>query len=102
MDARDTIAAVSSAVGVGARMIVRVSGGAAHGIARELASVGDIAPGAAGFCRIWPGVMGWVYWFVGPRSYTGEDRVEFQVPGSPVLGRMLLEQIVQRGARLAE
>jgi tRNA modification GTPase len=102
MDARDTIAAVSSAVGVGARMIVRVSGGAAHGLARQLAPVGRIAPGAALSCRIWPGVMGWVYWFTGPRSYTGEDLVEFHVPGSPVLGRMLLEEIVRRGARQAE
>jgi tRNA modification GTPase len=102
MDARDTIAAVSSAVGVGARMIVRVSGAAAHKIALELASVVDVAPGAAMFCRIWPGVMGWVYWFAGPRTYTGEDLVEFHVPGSPVLGRMLLAEIVRRGARLAE
>jgi tRNA modification GTPase len=102
MDARDTIAAVSSAVGVGARMIVRVSGGAAHGIARGLASVDQIAPGAAVFCRVWPAVMGWVYWFAGPRSYTGEDLVEFHLPGSPVLGRMLLAEIMRRGARLAE
>lgn len=102
MDARDTIAAVSSAVGVGARMIVRVSGGAAHGIARELASVDQIPKGAAMHCRVWPGVIGWVYWFAGPRSYTGEDLAEFHVPGSPVLGRMLLDEIIVRGARLAE
>ena len=54
MDARDTIAAVSSAVGVGARMIVRASGGA-HGIARRLRrSIGLRARRSS--CRIWPGV----------------------------------------------
>ncbi|MDB5318617.1 MAG: trmE [Phycisphaerales bacterium] len=47
-------------------------------------------------------MTGWVYWFAGPRSYTGEDLVEFHVPGSPLLGRMLLDEIVRRGARLAE
>ncbi len=44
----------------------------------------------------------WVYLFVGPRSYTGQDLVELHVPGNPLLARILLDWIVQEGARLAE
>src|SRR5690242_6315498 len=102
MQTGDTIVAVSSAAGSGARMIVRVSGAGAHGIARELTSLEVVEAGRAVEARVWPGAMGWVYSFGAPRSYTGEDLVEFHVPGNPVLGRMLLGRIVELGARQAE
>jgi tRNA modification GTPase len=44
----------------------------------------------------------WVYLFKNPRSYTGEDLVEFHIPGSPLLARMLLDDLVARGARPAD
>jgi tRNA modification GTPase len=105
MNSSDTIVAISSAVGAAARMIVRVSGAGAHAIARGLVAGGsaDEISGGAAFCaRVWPGVLAWVYWFVGPKSYTGEDLVELHIPGNAVLARMLLEEIVRRGARQAE
>jgi tRNA modification GTPase len=37
-----------------------------------------------------------------PRSYTGEDTVEIFCHGSPALARMLVERLVDQGARLAE
>jgi tRNA modification GTPase len=37
-----------------------------------------------------------------PRSYTGEDTVEISCHGGPALVRMLLERLVEQGARLAE
>jgi tRNA modification GTPase len=43
-----------------------------------------------------------VYLFRAPHSYTGEDLVEFHVPGNPGLARMLLDDIFDRGARPAE
>jgi tRNA modification GTPase len=101
-NALNTIAAISSVVGAGARIIVRVSGAEAHRITRELATVTDAQGGAAFQSRVWPGAMGWIYWFVKPRSYTGEDLVEFHIPGNPVLARMLLDEIVRRGARQAD
>ncbi|HEY1921432.1 MAG TPA: GTPase, partial [Tepidisphaeraceae bacterium] len=45
---------------------------------------------------------GWVYSFVGPRSYTGQDLAEFHIPGNPLLARMMLDWIVGLGARIAE
>jgi tRNA modification GTPase len=37
-----------------------------------------------------------------PSSYTGEDTVEISCHGSPTLAAMLLERLIQGGARLAE
>src|SRR5689334_6783502 len=103
MNTQDTIVAISSAVGPAARMIVRVSGDQAGRIGGELAEIWEARPGRAVLATIWPGAKGWVYWFAGPRSYTGEDLVEFHIPGSPALARMLLDEIVRRaGARQAE
>jgi tRNA modification GTPase len=101
MSPHDTIAAISSSVGVAARMIVRLSGPDAHNIARDL-GVAASTPASARRQPIWPGMTAWVYAFHAPHSYTGEDLVEFHVPGSPLLARMLLDEIVRRGARHAE
>ncbi len=43
-----------------------------------------------------------VLFFPGPNSTTGEDVVEFQVHGNPLLVRRLLEHLGRRGIRLAE
>lgn len=106
MNSPETIAAISSAVGPAARMIVRVSGSAAGELARRIIAnerdTTDWKGGAAVQCRVWPGVAAWVYWFVAPRSYTGEDLVELHLPGSPLLARMVLERLVRDGARHAE
>lgn len=40
--------------------------------------------------------------FPGPRSFTGEDTVEFQCHGSPAIVRALLDAVCREGARLAE
>jgi tRNA modification GTPase len=44
----------------------------------------------------------WIYSFRAPRSYTGEDTVEFHIPGNPLLARMLLDELISRGARQAD
>jgi tRNA modification GTPase len=43
-----------------------------------------------------------VLFFPGPASYTGEDVVELQVHGNPLLVRRLLEHLGSLGVRLAE
>lgn len=43
-----------------------------------------------------------LYAFVNPRSYTGEDLIEYHVPGNPLLAKMLLDALTQLGARHAE
>ena len=41
-------------------------------------------------------------YFKGPNSYTGEDVIELQIHGNPVLVRKLIEVLVHNGCRLAE
>ena len=43
-----------------------------------------------------------LYRFCAPRSYTGEDIIEFHIPGNPLLTQMLLEELMKHGARAAE
>jgi len=43
-----------------------------------------------------------VLFFPGPASYTGEDLVEFQLHGNPLLVRRFLEHLGSLGVRLAE
>jgi tRNA modification GTPase len=44
----------------------------------------------------------WLYLFRAPRSYSGEDLAELHIPGNPLLARMLLQELIARGARAAE
>ena len=105
MHPSDTIVAISSATGAAARMIVRMSGPLAPRIAAELSRTRDEP--AAGASRL-PihfsdlTVPAWLYVFRAPRSYTGEDLVEFHLPGNPLLARMLLDHLRRAGARDAE
>ena len=101
----DTIVAISSAVGPAARMIVRASGPDAARFASLLSSN---APGDAHtatrmtlrFADL--SVPATLYVFLAPRSYTGEDLVEFHIPGNPLLARMLLDHLTADGARPAD
>jgi tRNA modification GTPase len=43
-----------------------------------------------------------LYTFIAPHSYTGEDLAEFHLPGNPLLARLLLDELLARGARAAE
>ncbi len=36
------------------------------------------------------------------RSYSGDETVEYHVPGGPVVGRMVLDRLLSLGARMAE
>src|SRR5687768_5811751 len=106
MNSDDTIAAVSSAVGPALRMIVRLSGYDAHVIVKPLCpGLNDVGAAVALHTSIrFDGlaVPEWTYWIRAPRSYTGEDVVELHVPGNPLVVRMLMEELVRRGARAAE
>ena len=100
-----TIVAVSSAVGFSARVVVRLSGARAHAIGRALCPAWEPAAGRAS--REWVEFDGlrfgaWVYAFLSPRSYTGEDSLELHLPGNEVLARMVLDRVVELGGRHAE
>ena len=107
MNPGDTIAAISSAVGAAARMIVRVSGPGALNAAADVVRLhaDDLRSGSAlsvrlGFANL--SVPSWLYVFRAPRSYTGDDLVEFHLPGNPLLARLLLDHLCASGARPAE
>ncbi len=85
---------------------MRVSGPRAQEIAQAI--VGPMpAPRAATHARFLGGDAGvidegLVLFFPGPRSYTGEDVVELQGHGGPVVMLELLRRCVALGARIAE
>ncbi|HEU4620351.1 MAG TPA: tRNA uridine-5-carboxymethylaminomethyl(34) synthesis GTPase MnmE [Gammaproteobacteria bacterium] len=102
----DTIAALATAPGAAAVAVIRLSGRDALSIARRVAGI-DVQPRRAALCDL-VGLdgeridRGLVLVFPAPRSYTGEDVVELQVHGSPVVTDWLLETLYAHGARPAE
>lgn len=105
MSTADTIAAVATAPGRGGVGIVRVSGPLAPKIAqamtgRELPSRSAIY---SGFRDLDGAVLdrGIAIRFEGPHSFTGEDVLELQGHGGPVVLDMLLERVLSLGARRA-
>ncbi|TCO43416.1 tRNA uridine-5-carboxymethylaminomethyl(34) synthesis GTPase MnmE [Dokdonella fugitiva] len=101
----DTIAAVATAPGAGGVGVLRVSGDRAGEIARAVLGRAPRARHAhyAAFRAADGGVIdrGILLWFPAPHSYTGEDVLELQAHGSPVVLRMLLARLVELGARHA-
>lgn len=106
MSETDTIAAIATPPGRGGVGIVRVSGPDAKRIAGEIAGTLP-APREAALrtFRDADGAAmdhGLVIVFPAPRSYTGEDVVEFHGHGGPMVMDGLLGRILALGARLAE
>ena len=101
----DTIAAIATAPGAGGVGIVRLSGPQALQIARHLCGHALLPRRArrATFTDAAGEVIddGLVLAFPGPHSFTGEDVVELQAHGSPVLLRRLVERCCELGARQA-
>lgn len=101
----DTIAAVATPPGRGGIGIVRISGERARSIG-EAVTGRSLKPRRAVHCtfRSHNGAAiddGIVLLFEGPASFTGEDVVELQGHGGPVVMDLLLAEIVSLGARVA-
>ena len=104
MSLSDTIVASATAPGRGAISIIRLSGDNSLRIAEALAGK-TFTPRLATFGKlISDGLLidtgVWIY-FKGPNSFTGEDVVEFQGHGGPVVIQTILRIIIAQGARLA-
>jgi tRNA modification GTPase len=102
----DTIAAVATAPGRGGIGVVRVSGSSLLDMAQRLAGIAP-APRQAHLAtfRDEAGAAidrGILLWFPAPHSFTGEDVIELQGHGGPVVMQMLLQRCLELGARLAE
>ncbi|MGC1380379.1 MAG: hypothetical protein WA814_05075, partial [Candidatus Baltobacteraceae bacterium] len=108
MNANDTIAAIATPPGKGAVAIVRVSGPGAPDIAKRLVRAGSaLAPRVATYATILdergePLDRGLAIRFAAPQSYTGEEMLELQLHGSPVVAREVVRALLACGARLAE
>jgi tRNA modification GTPase len=106
----DTIVAIATPPGEGAVGIVRLSGPKAVDLAsshvvlsRPLNKLENFRIGH-GYLRLNGRETDEILVFVarGPRSYTGEDTVEFQCHGSPPLLNRLVRSLEAAGARAAE
>jgi len=101
----DTIAALATAPGRGGIGVVRVSGSKVSEVAQIL--LGQLpSPRLASYLPFLdsdgsPIDQGLAIRFVAPHSYTGEDVLELQGHGGPVVMDMLLKRILSLGVRVA-
>ena len=108
-DHKDTIVAISTAPGVGAIAVIRLSGEDAIKITDEIfigKKLAEVASHTLHFGVIEKNgnkvdevVVGI---FKNPKSYTGEDIIEISCHGSPFIQQQILQLIISKGARLAK
>ena len=106
MSESDTIVAIATAPGAGGVGIVRLSGPRAKAMA-EIVAGKALAPRTAHYATFADAAGdtiddGIALYFKAPASYTGEDVVELQAHGSPVLLRQLVARCIELGARQAQ
>ena len=104
----DTIAAIATPLGEGGISIIRVSGTSAIDVANKLSNI-DLNQIPArkmtlGYVVNKGKKLDQVLWVVmpGPKSYTGEDVVEIHCHGGLKVSELVLEAVIEAGARLAE
>ena len=101
----DSIAAIATPPGRGGVGIVRISGPQAYSVAQKLTGIDPklrVAhhvsfKDASGD----PIDDGLVIYFKAPNSFTGEDVIELQGHGGPVVMDMLLQEVLNNGVRMA-
>ena len=102
---RDTIAAIATAPGRGGIGVIRLSGDQAKTIALALTHRRTLTPRYAHYTSFHDDHRviddGIAIFFPGPHSFTGEDVVELQGHGGPVILQLLLRRCFDLGARQA-
>ena len=109
----DTIAAVATPPGPGGISIVRISGPDACRVTKRFARfherINDPCPRVAHRVDVVDPVApnaqvdnGLLLFMPGPNSYTGEDVIEFQGHGGPLVTNSVLEVVLNAGARPAD
>jgi len=105
------IAAIATAPGRGGIGVVRASGKNLQALAKALFKDTDLKPRHATYIPFTQADgtvidQGIAIWFKAPHSYTGEDVIELQGHGGPIVLQMLLQRVLEAGAeqglRLAE
>jgi len=101
-----TIAAIATPQGRSGVGIIRLSGNLALSVACALSNLDKLQPRHATLSQWWghDGLIdsGICIYFPAPHSYTGEDIVELQAHGSPVVLQMLLKRCLELGCHPAE
>lgn len=103
----DTIVAIATPPGRGGVGIIRVSGPLSCAIAQKITHKIAIESRLIQFSSFYDGDkadiidQGVLLYFKSPHSFTGEDVVEFQAHGAPIVLDQLLKACVSLGARLA-
>lgn len=103
-----TICAIATPPGVGAIAIVRVSGPESRSLAQRLFRANHaLKPKLATYGTIVDedGVTidrGVAILSIAPHSYTGEDTLELQIHGSPIVAREVVRTLLALGARYAD
>lgn len=102
----DTIAAIATANGRAGIGVIRISGKDALPIAEHLTHE-SLKPRYAKLCGLKNDQQqlldeAIVLFFKGPHSFTGEDVVELQGHGGPIILQRVLREVIRLGARLAE
>jgi tRNA modification GTPase len=107
-EAADTIVALATPEGPGARAIIRLSGADACAIAS--AALDEALPSVSGPTRLRRQIKlraidrllpAETYLWVAPRSYTGQNLVELHVISSPPLVQAAIAELLAAGARAA-
>ena len=107
-DEEDTIVALSTASGRSGIAVVRLSGLSAFSVAEKLVNPWPLEPRRATLCRVHdPNDRSLidhciVAAFPAPRSYTGDDTVEFSTHGGYAVPEALVVALLQAGAREAQ
>lgn len=112
LSSSETICALSTPDGVGALSVVRLSGKEAFVITQQLfvpagknKSLAERKMPAVVFGNVMDGETildeALVTLFKGPKSFTGEDTVEFSLHGSAFIRNRLMQMLLGLGARLA-
>lgn len=101
----EAIAAIATAPGRGGIGVVRISGPSLFVFARQISGI-EPKPRHAHFTRFLTADgseidEGLLLYFPAPHSFTGEDVIELQGHGGPVVLQMLLSRCLELGARLA-
>lgn len=102
-----TIVAIATAHGIGSISIVRLSGENALSIALKLSRKSEIIPRHATLTPLYTADKtlideAIVLYFQNPKSFTGEDVVEFQCHGGMIVAQLVLGATLELGALLAQ
>jgi len=102
----DTIVAIATANGIGSISIIRLSGQDALVLAHKLLKTSSLTPRVAKLCKVYDTKQNIIdeallLYFKNPHSFTGEDIVEFQCHGGVAVSNIILDSLIEVGARLA-